>query len=57
MRTKLSPVAMKYDDDPRMMFNQLARIQIAYNNATQMIGPYDLIAWFWRRLQKSINLF
>jgi hypothetical protein len=44
MRTKLSKVSMKTDDDPRVLFNQLATIQSEYNNATQKIDPYDLIA-------------
>jgi hypothetical protein len=44
MRTKLSQVSMKSDDDPKVLFNQLATIQSAYNNATQKIDPFDLIA-------------
>jgi hypothetical protein len=43
MTTKLSQVSMKFDDDPRVLFNQLATIQSKYNNATQKIDPYDLI--------------
>jgi hypothetical protein len=44
IRTRLSQVTMKSEDDPRVMFNQLATIQSAYNNAAQKIDPYDLIA-------------
>jgi hypothetical protein len=41
MRTKLSQVHMNANDDPRVLFNQLATIQSAYNNATQKIDPDD----------------
>jgi hypothetical protein len=44
MRTRLSQVSMKAEDDPRVLFNQLATIQSAYNNTSQRIDPYDLIA-------------
>ena len=44
MRTRLSQVKMKADEDPRMLFNQLAFIQSAYNDATRKIDPDDLIA-------------
>jgi hypothetical protein len=44
MRTKLNHVSMKIDDDPRVMFDQLASIQSAYNDATRKIDPDDLIA-------------
>jgi hypothetical protein len=44
MRTRLSQVSMKQDEDPRVLFNKLASIQSAYNNSTQKIDPYDLIA-------------
>jgi hypothetical protein len=44
MRTRLSPVKMKAEDDPRILFNQLATIQSAYNDATRKIDPDDLIA-------------
>ena len=44
MRTRLSQVKMKADEDPRMLFNQLASIQSAYNDATRKIDPDDLIA-------------
>jgi hypothetical protein len=50
MRTRLSQVSMKQDDDPRVLFNQLESIQSVYNNATQKIDPYDLIAV---RLEKA----
>jgi hypothetical protein len=35
---------MKVEDDPRILFNQLATIQSAYNDATRKIDPDDLIA-------------
>jgi hypothetical protein len=44
MRTRLSQVHMKAGDDPRVLFNQLATIQSAYNNTTRKIDPADLIA-------------
>jgi hypothetical protein len=44
MRTRLSQVKMKAEEDPRMLFNQLASIQSAYNDATRKIDPDDLIA-------------
>jgi hypothetical protein len=44
MRTRLSQVSMKADDDPRVLFSQLATIQSAYNSTTQKMDPYDLIA-------------
>jgi hypothetical protein len=37
-------VKMKVEDDPRILFNQLATIQSAYNDATRKIDPDDLIA-------------
>jgi hypothetical protein len=43
MRTRLNHVSMKKDDDPRVMFDQLASIQSAYNDATRKIDPDDLI--------------
>jgi hypothetical protein len=44
IRTRLSQVKMKAEDDPRILFNQLATIQSAYNDATRKIDPDDLIA-------------
>jgi hypothetical protein len=44
MRTRLSQAKMKVEDDPRILFNQLASIQSAYNDATRKIDPDDLIA-------------
>jgi hypothetical protein len=44
MRTRLSQVHMKAGEDPRVLFNQLATIQSAYNNTTRKIDPDDLIA-------------
>jgi hypothetical protein len=44
MRTRLSQVKMKAEDDPRFLFNQLATIQRAYNDATREIDSDDLIA-------------
>jgi hypothetical protein len=44
VRTKLSQVKMKPDEDPRVLFDQLASIQSAYNDATRKIDPDDLIA-------------
>jgi hypothetical protein len=44
MRTKLSKVTMKQNDDPRLLFNQLASIQSEYRSVTQKIDQYDLIA-------------
>jgi hypothetical protein len=44
MRTRLSQVKMKAEDDPRILFNQLASIQSAYNDATRKIDPDDLTA-------------
>jgi hypothetical protein len=44
MRQKLSQVTMKDGDDPRVLFNQLASIQSAYNNASWKIDNDDLIA-------------
>jgi hypothetical protein len=35
---------MKADEDPRTLFNQLASIQSAYNNAARKIDQDDLIA-------------
>jgi gag-polypeptide of LTR copia-type len=44
MRTKLNHVSMKAEDDPKTLFDQLASIQSAYNDATRKIDPDDLIA-------------
>jgi hypothetical protein len=44
MRTKLNHVTMKADEDPKTLFDQLASIQSAYNDATRKIDTYDLIA-------------
>jgi hypothetical protein len=44
MRTKLSQVHMKAGEDPRVLFNQLATFQSAYNNTTRKTDPDDLIA-------------
>jgi hypothetical protein len=44
MRTRLSQVSMKNEDDPRVLFSQLASIQSAYNNTTRKIDQDDLIA-------------
>jgi hypothetical protein len=44
MRTRLNQVKMTADEDPRAMFDQLASIQSAYNDATRKIDPDDLIA-------------
>jgi hypothetical protein len=44
MRTKLSQVSMKNEEDPRVLFSQLASIQSAYNNTTRKIDQDDLIA-------------
>jgi hypothetical protein len=45
MRTKLSKVAMKQNDDHRVLFNQLASIQSECISAAQKIDQYDLIAF------------
>jgi hypothetical protein len=42
MRTKLSQVHMKAGEDPRVLFNQLATFQSAYNNTTRKTDPDDL---------------
>jgi hypothetical protein len=44
LRSKLSNVTMKADEDPRTLFNQLASIQSVYNNAARKIDQDDLIA-------------
>jgi hypothetical protein len=44
MRTKLSQVNRNDNDDPRVLFNQLASIQSANNNASRKIDNEDLIA-------------
>jgi gag-polypeptide of LTR copia-type/Zinc knuckle len=44
LRTRLNHVSMKKDDDPRVLFDQLASIQSAYNDVTRKIDPDDLIA-------------
>jgi hypothetical protein len=44
MRTRLNQVTITADEDPRAMFDQLASIQSAYNDATRKIDPDDLIA-------------
>ena len=44
MRSRLNNVSMKANDDPRILFDQLASIQCAYNSTTRKIDPDDLIA-------------
>jgi hypothetical protein len=44
MRSRLNHVSMKTDDDPRVMFDQLASIQNAYNTTARKIDPDDFIA-------------
>jgi hypothetical protein len=44
MRSRLNQVTMSADEDPRAMFDQLASIQSAYNDAARKIDPDDLIA-------------
>jgi hypothetical protein len=44
MRTRLNQVSMKTHEDPRTLFDQLASIQSAYNDAKRRIDPDDLIA-------------
>jgi hypothetical protein len=44
MRTRLSQVKMKSEEDPRVLFSQLASIQSAYNDTTRKIDQDDLIA-------------
>jgi hypothetical protein len=44
LRSKLSKVTMKANEDPRTLFNQVASIQTAYNNAARKIDQDDLTA-------------
>jgi hypothetical protein len=44
MLTKLSQVSMKNEEDPRVLFSQLALIQSAYNNTTRKVDQDDLTA-------------
>jgi hypothetical protein len=44
MLTKLSQVRMKNEEDPRVLFSELASIQSAYNNTTRKIDQDGLIA-------------
>jgi hypothetical protein len=44
MRTRLNQFSMKTHEDPRTLFDQLASIQSAYNDAMRRIDPDDLIA-------------
>ena len=44
MRVRLNQVSMKPNQDPKVLFDQLASIQNAYNDATRDIDPDDLIA-------------
>ena len=43
MRSRLNNVSMKANDDPRILFDQLASIQCAYNSTTRKIDPDDLM--------------
>jgi hypothetical protein len=54
MRTRLNQVSMKPHEDPRTLFDQLASIQSAYNDATRRIDPDDLIAVVAPDVYKSI---
>jgi hypothetical protein len=44
MRTRLNNVSMKNNQDPKVMFDQLASIENAYNTASRQIDQDDLIA-------------
>jgi hypothetical protein len=48
---------MKAGEDPRVLFNQLATIQSAYNNTTRNIDPDDLIAVVLERRRRNTNRF
>ena len=44
MRTRLNNVSMKSNQDPKILFDQLASIENAYNTTTRQIDQDDLIA-------------
>lgn len=44
MRTRLNNVCMKNNQDPKVLFDQLASIENAYNTASRQIDQDDLIA-------------
>ena len=44
MRTRLNNVSMKNNQDPKVLFDQLASIENAYNTTTRQIDQDDLIA-------------
>jgi hypothetical protein len=57
MRTLLNQVSMKTHDDPRALFDQLASIQSAYNDATMLIDPDDLVAVILEKAPDEYNQF